>query len=124
MGSVLLFLRQGDLSRALPWLKRAVGLCLDADLSAYAPRMAAALGAAYAIAGRTAEAMSLLTRALSQSVAGDRVGYQVLCYLALGEAERLAGRLEEAHTHADGALALARKHHERGHEAYTRHLLW
>ena len=122
-GLGLLFLRQGDLSRALPWLERAVGLCLDADLSAYAPRMAAALGAAYAIAGRTAEAMSLLTRALSQSVAGARVGYQVLCYLALGESERLAGHLEEAHTHADGALALARKHHERGHEAYTRHLL-
>ena len=67
--------------------------------------------------------MSLLTRALHQTVAGDRVGYQVLCCLALGESERLAGRLKEAHTHADGALALTRKHHEQGHEAYTRHLL-
>ncbi len=122
-GIGLLFLRQGDLSRALAWLERAVGLCQAADLSAYAPRMAAALGAAYTMAGRTAEAMSLLTRVLSQSVAGDRIGYQVLCCLALGESERLAGCLEEAHTHADRALALARKHHERGHEAYSRHLL-
>jgi tetratricopeptide (TPR) repeat protein len=90
-GLSLLPLRQGDLSRALVWLERAVGLCQDADFSAYAPRMAAALGAAYAMAGRTAEAMSLLTRALSQSVVGDRVGYQALCCLALGESEPAGG---------------------------------
>jgi tetratricopeptide (TPR) repeat protein len=35
----------------------------------------------------------------------------------------LAGRLEEAHALAERALALARAHQERGHQAYALHLL-
>ena len=35
----------------------------------------------------------------------------------------LAGRLEEAHALAEGALALARAHQERGNEAYALRLL-
>ena len=35
----------------------------------------------------------------------------------------LAGRLEEAHTLAERALALAREHQERGHQAYALRLL-
>ena len=35
----------------------------------------------------------------------------------------LAGRLEEAHTLAEGALAHAREHQERGNEAYALRLL-
>jgi tetratricopeptide (TPR) repeat protein len=35
----------------------------------------------------------------------------------------LAGRLEEAHAVAEGALADAREHQERGHQAYALHLL-
>ena len=35
----------------------------------------------------------------------------------------LAGRLEEAHTLAERALALARAHQERGHQAYALRLL-
>ena len=48
---------------------------------------------------------------------------QALCRLALGEAQLLAGRLEEAHALAEQALALARAHQERGHEAYALRLL-
>src|SRR5437899_274247 len=46
-GLGLLSLRHGNLSRALPLLERAVGICQNADLPANFPRMAAALGAAY-----------------------------------------------------------------------------
>jgi len=35
----------------------------------------------------------------------------------------LAGRLEAAHALAERALALAREHQERGHQAYALHLL-
>jgi len=35
----------------------------------------------------------------------------------------LAGRLEEAHALAEGALALARQHQERSHQAYALRLL-
>jgi predicted ATPase len=48
----LLGLRQGDLPRALPLLERAMGICQEADLPLFVPRMAAALGTAYTLAGR------------------------------------------------------------------------
>jgi hypothetical protein len=49
--------------------------------------------------------------------------YQVLCRLALIEAYLLASRLEEAQTFAEGALALARAHQERGHQVYALRLI-
>jgi tetratricopeptide (TPR) repeat protein len=43
--------------------------------------------------------------------------------LSLGEAHALAGQLAEAHALAERALALARAHQERGHQAYALCLL-
>ena len=122
-GIGLLALRQGDLPRALPRLERAVGLCQEADLPLFFPWMAAALGAAYTLAGRVADAVSLLTQAMEQATATEIVGTQALCRLSLGEAQVLAGRLEEAHALAERTLALARAHQERGHQAYALRLL-
>src|SRR5207244_13466763 len=65
-GIGLLALRQGDLPRALRWLERAVGICQDADLPIYFPEMAGALGAAYTLGRRVADAVALLTQALDQ----------------------------------------------------------
>jgi tetratricopeptide (TPR) repeat protein len=118
-----LFLCQGDLPKALPYLERAIGICQDADLPAYYPRLAAALGAAYTLAGRVADAVLLLTQVIEQSMAMGRAHFETLCRLPLGEAQALAGHLDEALTHAERALALARAHQERGHEAYALHLL-
>jgi tetratricopeptide (TPR) repeat protein len=116
-------LRQGDLHRALPLLERAVRICQDADLPAFFPRMAAALGAAYTLAERIADAVPLLTQAMEQSTAMERVHFETLCRLPLGEAQMQAGRLEEAHALAELALTLAREHQERGHQAYALRLL-
>jgi tetratricopeptide (TPR) repeat protein len=122
-GLGLLALRQGDLSKALPLLERAVGICRDADLPVYFPLMAAPLVAAYTLDGRIADTVPLLTRAMEQTMAIERVDFQALCRLPLGEAQMLAGRMEEAHALAERALALARTHQERGNEAYALHLL-
>jgi tetratricopeptide (TPR) repeat protein len=122
-GIGLLALRQGNLSRALPLFERAVGICQDADIPHYFPWMAAALGAAYTLAERVADAVSLLTQAMEQSAATENVSFQALCRLPLSEAQLLAGRLEEAHALAEHALALAREHQERGHQAYAQRLL-
>ena len=122
-GIGMLFLRQGDLPRALPLLERAVGLCHEADFPANVPWMAAALGAAYTLVGRSADAVPLLTKAIEQATAMELGGFQVLCSLSLGEAQMLAGRLEEAQVLAERALALAREHGERGHQAYVLRLL-
>jgi tetratricopeptide (TPR) repeat protein len=122
-GLGLLALRQGDVPRALPRLERAMSICQEADLPLFAPRMAAALGAAYTLGGRVADAVTLLTQAMEQTVAIEMAGFQALCSLPLGEAQVLAGHLEEAHALAQRTLALAHEHQERGNQAYTLRLL-
>jgi tetratricopeptide (TPR) repeat protein len=122
-GSGLLALRQGDLSRALPLLERAVRLFQDADRPASFPLMATTLGATYTLSGRVADAVPLLTQAMAQTTATGLIVSQALCCLPLGEAQLLAGRLEEALALAEQALVHARAHQERGSEAYALHLL-
>ena len=122
-GVGLLWLRQGDLPRALPLLERAVGLCQEVDFPGYFPRIAAALGAAYALCGRVADTVPLLTQAVEQTMTPEWAGLQALCCLSLGETQVLAGRLEEAHTLAEHTLLLTRKHQERSHQAYALRLL-
>jgi tetratricopeptide (TPR) repeat protein len=119
----LLSLLQGDLPRALPLLERAVGICQEADLLSWFPRMAATLGAAYTLAGRVADAVPLLTQAMEQNIAIESVPFERMCSFHLGEARLLAGRLEEAQALAERVLALARAHQARGHEAYALWLL-
>jgi predicted ATPase/class 3 adenylate cyclase len=121
-GVGLLSLRQGDLPRALPRLERAVGSCQEADYPGYFPRIAAALGEAYTLCGRIADAVPLLIQAVEQTNASTRA-LQTLCCLALGEALVLAGRLGEAQAFAERALTLAQERRERGHEAYALRLL-
>jgi class 3 adenylate cyclase/tetratricopeptide (TPR) repeat protein len=122
-GMGLLALRQGDPYRALPRLERAVVLCRDADIPARFPHMASALGAAYTLAGRVGDAVPLLTQAMEQHTGEEVVEYQARCRLSMGEAQLRAGRLEEAQALAEGTLASAREHEERGHEAYALQLL-
>ena len=122
-GSGLLSLRQGDLPRALLQLERALGSCQDTDRPAVFPAVAVALGTAYTLCGRIADAVLLLTQVLEQTTAGETVAYRARCNLSLGEAQLLAGRLEEAHALAERALALARTHQERGYQAYALRLL-
>jgi class 3 adenylate cyclase/tetratricopeptide (TPR) repeat protein len=122
-GLGLLSLRRGDLPKALPLLERAVGICRDADVPLIFPRVAPALGEAYTLSGRAADAVPLLMQAMEQTMATQMIALQALCRLPLGEAQLLTGRLEEAHTRAEQALALACAHQERGHQAYALHLL-
>jgi tetratricopeptide (TPR) repeat protein len=122
-GAGLLALRQGDLPRALLRLERAVRICDEADLPAYLAWMAAALGSAYALAGRVADAVSLLTQTMEQSVTTGRVLFETLCRLSLGEAQLQAGHLEEARALTEQVLAHARARQERGHQAQALRLL-
>ena len=122
-GIGLLAIRQGDLPRALPQLERAMGICQEAGLPLFVPRMAAALGTAYTLSGRVADAVALLTQAMEQTMATETAGFQTLCSLPLSEAQVLAGRLEEAHALVERTLALAREYQERGGQAYALRLL-
>jgi tetratricopeptide (TPR) repeat protein len=122
-GIGLLSLRQGNLPRALSWLERAVGFCQDADLADYFPWTAAALGAAYTLGERVADAVPLLMQAMEQSTVMERVHFETLCSLSMEEAQLLAGHLEEAHALGEHTLVHAREHQERGNEAYALRLL-
>jgi tetratricopeptide (TPR) repeat protein len=84
--------------------------------------LAAALGAAYTLAGRVTDAVPLLTQA---AAAMEREDFSLKAFhsLPLGQAYLLAGRLEEANTLAERTLALTRAHRERGYEAYALRLL-
>jgi hypothetical protein len=75
-GFGLLSLCQGDLHEAIPLLERAISICREADLRVFIPRMAAAIGAAYTLAGRVADAVPLLTQAMEQTMAPDRQAFR------------------------------------------------
>jgi len=121
--SGLFALRQGDIPRALALLERAVASWQGLGRSAIFSAIAAALGAAYTLDGRVADAVALLIPAMEQSITTGRVPFETLRRLSLGETLLLAGRLDEAHALAEHTLAHAREYHERSHEAYALHLL-
>jgi tetratricopeptide (TPR) repeat protein len=85
--------------------------------------IAGALGAAYTLAGRVADAVALLTQSVEQGSALGSISGQAPRLFRLGEAQVLAGRLEEGHALTERALALARAHQERGFQAYALRLL-
>ena len=122
-GIGLVSLWQGDLSRALPQLERAVGIVHEADLPGWFPMVATVLGAAYTLAGRGADALPLLTQALERSLGTRQSVVSSLVSRHLGEAQLLTGHLDEAHALAEQALTLARAYHQRGQQAYALCLL-
>jgi tetratricopeptide (TPR) repeat protein len=122
-GVGFLSLRQKDLSRAIPVLERGLDLCRVFNILLWFPETAAALGCAYACAGRVAEALPLLEQAEQRSAAMGTMGGLSLQVGYVSEAYLLAGRLQEAVQLAGRALDLARAHKEQGHEAWALRLL-
>ncbi|HEY5868538.1 MAG TPA: AAA family ATPase, partial [Candidatus Tectomicrobia bacterium] len=118
-----LFLRRGDLARAIPVLERGLARGQALNTPLWFPETAAALGCAYAFAGRTAEAVSLLEQAEQQSTALGTMSGQTFWQGSASEAYQLAGHVEEAVQLVERTLTLARDHQERGHEAYALRLL-
>ena len=95
-GVSVVYLRQGDVHRAIPVLERAMGLCQDSAHSALVLQPAAALGLAYALDGRVAAGLALVEHGVEQAVARGRPTGLALLVAWLSEAYLLAGRLEEA----------------------------
>ena len=119
----LLYLRQGDLPKAISVLERGLGVCQAANIQVYVPTFASELGMAYALAGRLPEALPLLEQAVAQTTAMGRVSYLSLWTIQLVAGYLLAGRLEDAMPFAQRALTLARTHGERGYQAHALRLL-
>jgi tetratricopeptide (TPR) repeat protein len=122
-GVSVVYLRQGDVQRAIPMLERAIGLCRDWHIPLFLPRQAGALGVAYALDGRIAAGLALVEYGVAQVAARDRARGLAPAIACLSEAYLLAGRLEDAHTRAAQALDLARQCQQRGTQARALWLL-
>jgi tetratricopeptide (TPR) repeat protein len=115
-----LYLRKGDLQQAVPVLERGLSLCHTADI--WSMPIAPALGLAYALSGRAAEAQAQLAQATERLPLWSLGVHWALGPL-LGEAALLAGRIAEARTHATHTLEFARAFKQRGNQAWLLRLL-
>jgi class 3 adenylate cyclase/tetratricopeptide (TPR) repeat protein len=118
-----LYLRQGDLARAVPTLERGIATCRAWDIPSWLPWLASRLGAAYTLAGRVDEAVRLLEESAQQFAAMGWRADDAALATRLGEAYLEAGRVAEAAGAADRALTLAVEQQRRGHEGWALHLL-
>jgi class 3 adenylate cyclase/tetratricopeptide (TPR) repeat protein len=116
-------LTRGELSHASGLLERGLALSRERNLTFFSVAYTGILGYAYALSGRSAEAIPALEHALS---AIETIGYgsQRARFLAyLGEAYALAGRLEDALEFAGRALTLSRERGQRPYKAWALRLL-
>jgi class 3 adenylate cyclase/tetratricopeptide (TPR) repeat protein len=116
-------LLRGDIEHAIPVLERGLVIERTAGIPILIPFVAGPLGAAYALAGRLADARRLLEQAVERADAGRLAAGQALRLTWLGVAEAAADRLETALSLAGRALDLARTTKERAWEAYALCLL-
>ena len=124
MGVGMVYLRQGNAAAATPPLEQGLEVCHAFGFTALTFHgIAASLGAAYALANRTAEALPLLRRVADQAAAMKLVSDHLLGAIPLGEVALATGQIEEAAQLGGHALDLARKHKQRGHEVYALRLL-
>src|SRR5262249_28723089 len=107
------YLTQGDFPQGIPVLERGLRLCQAGDIPTLVPTVARALGTAYALTGRVAEALPLLEQGAAQ---GRRSG-RALWLAYLREAYRLAGSREDPGDLAQRVLDLSREYKQRGYQA-------
>jgi len=118
-----LYLRQGDLVRALPRLERGLATCRTWDFPSWLPWLASRVGAAFALAGRVAEALPLLEQSVEQATAMGWKADAAPLAARLSEAYLAAGRFQEASSLAARALDLAMEHRRRGDQVWVLRLL-
>jgi tetratricopeptide (TPR) repeat protein len=115
--------RQGDIHTAVPVLERGLALCQTANFPRLVLLTASFLGAAYALAGRIAEARSLLAQTLERVATESRMLCHTLVLTGLSEALFSVGRMDEADTLAERLLKLSRTHTGSGYQAHACRLL-
>jgi tetratricopeptide (TPR) repeat protein len=115
----LLSRRQGDVHTATLALERGLALSQATNIPLFFPMIASSLGAAYALAGHTSQALPLLDQALERVVTGSRLFAHALVLTELSEALLLVGRVDEASALAGRLLELSRTHTERGYQAHA-----
>ena len=118
-----LYLRQGDLVRAVPRLERGLATCRTWDFPSWLPWLASRVGAAYTLAGRVAEALPLLEQSVEQAAAMGWKADAVPLAARLSDVYLGAGRFQDASSLATRALDLAVQHRRRGDHVWALRLL-
>jgi tetratricopeptide (TPR) repeat protein len=113
----MLVIRRGNLPQAIGLLERALAGCRATDLVLYWHGVALRLGVAYALCGRSTEALPLFERVVT--IGGTPEEEPLL----KGEGYLLAGNLKQASAFAEQALTLSRAYKAQGHEAWALRLL-
>jgi tetratricopeptide (TPR) repeat protein len=119
----LCYRRQGVLQKAIPLLERGMALSQSADIPLQFPLAASFLSTAYALAGRTAEALPPLDQMLERVATGRRMLFHALVLTELSEACLLVGRVDEASALAERLLELSHTHTGHGYQAHAYRLL-
>jgi tetratricopeptide (TPR) repeat protein len=112
-------LRRGDLPHATRVLERDLDLCRTWQILIGTPVVAAALGAAYALAGRADEALPLVADAVKEFRRCENHFRPAFILLCAGLTSLSVGRIDEAAGHAREALALTRRLGARASEAHA-----
>jgi tetratricopeptide (TPR) repeat protein len=111
-------LMRGDYPAALPGLEHGRLVCESTNHQVMLVPLIAALGRAYALAGRLADATQTLKRAIASAETYNRAN-RSLWLSFLSEAYLSSGRFEDAAEAARRGLDGARARQERGEEAWT-----
>jgi tetratricopeptide (TPR) repeat protein len=104
-------------------LERGLALAQSTGILLQFPMTASLLSAAYALAGRAAEALPLLDQMLERLATGSRMLLQALVLTELSEACLLVGRVDEASALAERLLELSHTHTGHGYQAHAYRLL-
>jgi transcriptional regulator with AAA-type ATPase domain/tetratricopeptide (TPR) repeat protein len=118
-----LYLAQGEVAKSTSLLERGLEATRTGNSPLWFPRVASALGLAYAHAGRSREGLVLLTEAVERAAAMKMMGGHSLLLIGLGEGYLLADRVGDSAGVAEQGLRLARDHGERAYEARALRLL-
>jgi predicted ATPase len=122
-GRGMLHGRHGDYAKAIESLERGLAISHVSDIPLLFPLIAAPLGWVYARAGRHDEGLRLLKDAAQRAEAMEFAANHALRLAWLAEVYLLSGDGDAAKRLALRALELARRHGERGHQAYVLGLL-
>ena len=109
----------GEHAAAIARLEPGLVMTRMADLGVLLPLVATPLGWCYARTGRTADGVALAEEAVATAEAMDFGANHALRLTWLAEAQLADGDIEAARRTAARALDRARRHGERGHEAYA-----
>jgi class 3 adenylate cyclase/tetratricopeptide (TPR) repeat protein len=118
-----LYLRKGEIERAIVQLEPGFALCRSMNLRLELPFVAAFLGIAYAYVGRYNDGVALAEQAVEEitslNITSGRswlVGFLGYTYLLAGQPTKAVDRMQEA-------LELAELHGERGWVTWEHHVL-